>query len=338
MSKALTLKETNELVEVVGSYSLEDVNDLKKLDTNFIIEVAKSIIDITKRISEDAEFSKQYELGKIFNAAALAVKSGNKRIKMKDVQASLGFPQRTWDFHIEFYLDHTNFNKILSLNKDLKISLPKYTINRGLKGNDSEDKLSNYINICDYVGKTPTSKEVLLFNKKAKTISEDVWTVTAEEVKYLDESEAEETEETEEETEEIPTVTKYDELTPQEKNEALNDYYFEKSGVNVRELTEDNDLEFIRTVPDQMFQIIKAMEQKEWKKMFRKGALQFSSDTGNGTDKEAMLWKAFANVVEDAYNNVEYEGKEDFFKLHNGKMREIKVNEIKEWFNKKETK
>ena len=336
MSKALTTKETNELVNVVGSYSLNDVNDLKKLDTNFIIEVAKSIIDITKRIAEDADFSKQYELGKIFNAASLAAKSGNSKIIIKEIYEALGFPKRTWYGYIEFYTSHTNFNKILSLTGAQVSTLPTLSVNRILKGNDSEDKLNNYINICEYISGEPRTKDVTNFNKKAKTLSEDVWTVTADEMRYLDESEAKEEEETEgkEEKEEKESVTEYDKLTPQEMNEAMNEYYFEKSGVNVRELTEDNDLEFIRTVPIQMFQIIKSMEQKEWKKMFRKGAIQFNSDTGNGTDKEAMLWKAFANVIEDAYNNVEYEEKEDFFKLHNSVMRKIKTSEIKEWFNK----
>ena len=90
----------------------------------------------------------------------------------------------------------------------------------------------------------------------------------------------------------------------------------------------------IRTVPTSMLEIVKGMTQEEWKVMFRKGAKQFNSDTGNGTDKEAMLWRAFANVVEDAFTNVEYEEKEEFFKKHNNAMRGIDESIIIAWFEK----
>ena len=56
---------SKDLVGVITSYHMDSVKDLKKLDTKFVVTVAKSIMDMTDKIAKGAEFNKQYELGKM---------------------------------------------------------------------------------------------------------------------------------------------------------------------------------------------------------------------------------------------------------------------------------
>ena len=334
-------QESKKLIGVVESYHVDTIKDLKKLNTDFVVGVAKAVMDMTKKIADDNEFSKQYELGKIFNASALAVKSGNKKVRIKDIQNSIGFNQRTWNFYVEFYINHTKFKEMLSLGADPKIHLPKYTANRNLRGNDSEDMLQNWKNIVEFYGDDDEvkSSQVKKFNDDAKNISSEVWTVTADEMReYLaeEEEEPEPTEPKKPKFDSTPKLEGYAGLSINDKNRVKNEYYLELHGIDVHETWDDFEVDLDDGVPDELTDILMDMSQKEWKTMFRKGALQFNSDTGKGTDLEARVWKTFALLVERAFNNLDVIAESERIDKLKNEMENLDDNVVAEWYDKKD--
>ena len=114
MGKLIKLQEWQEDARDFPVVSIKE-KDLKKMSTDSIIAIAKSIMALTQKIIDGVEVNKQLSLGELFNAASLAAKSGNKKVTIKSIYIGLGIPKSSFEFYVSYYIIKTDFKKILSL-------------------------------------------------------------------------------------------------------------------------------------------------------------------------------------------------------------------------------
>ncbi len=345
MNKQVT--QTNENITKLNEVSNFDYT-LEEITTKMIVDMAKAISTLTKTVKNEMHSRKQYELGKLFDSASVAAKRKDSKVKIKDIQAQLQMPSRTWENYVSFYNTHEAFKNILSLKNANTRVFPTSSMSVKLRGNDSEDKLENWENILEMF-ETPTSKEVINYNKTAKEINPDKpWKVKPDEITAYREAlaeaakaqkDADETEEAETTTAATTTTTTrktaWDKLSISEQIEQKWIHCFETTEYDVSEYFErSKELDIDYRIPKDIADAANHVTKKQWKTMYKKGAKCFHPDTG-GENNELNLWKSFAKLMEDFFT---LEEKNELRQKYLTKQEEIDRTDItifKKWYNKK---
>ena len=315
MSKAVTIQssgavelasQASELVNVEVSYKVGNITEAKKWDSDFVVGVAQSIMKISDQISKGIEHDKQLMLGEVFNTASLSAKSGNKKLKIKDIQKALGVAPTTWSQWVLYYVTNVDFKNILSLDEPDVRLLPNSSQSNELRGTDSEDRLQNWKQITTLHGDSPKVLDIREFNKLAKEINaKKPWKVTADEIKVVKaKAHVAEDEDT------TPTVEEPKKEKGWEKKERLKKEYEEKTGISYSDLEDELDeMHFDSKLPANIVDSLATMNQTEWKSMYKKGSKAFHPDLG-GTASEMVVWKEFALLAEACFENIAYNIKE----------------------------
>ncbi len=347
-TKQLTKKpvktKIEKLVTTINNASSKEYT-LEEVTTEMIISIAKTIQTATEKASKEIASRKQYELGKLFNAASIAAKSKNSKVKIKDIQKALNMPPRTWENSVRYFNTHEDFKNILSLEDASTRVFPNLTISNKLLGKDSEDRFNNWQNLLDF-REEPTSTDLALFNTSAKYINKNApWTVTADEVRTrIDELatiaiSATTTNTTtntgsKPATKTTPTITAWDKLSIVEKTNQKWIYHFEHTEYDSAQyFIENRKLELNYHIPSMILEQTDKLDHAHWKTMYRKGAKIFHPDVG-GENHEMAMWKAIAELVDDAYIIKEKNllRKEHFEQKDIVDKRDESI--YKEWFNK----
>ncbi len=299
MSKVVKIQKWQEEARNFPVVSVKE-EDLKKMTTDSIVTIAKSIMVVTQKIIDGVEVNKQLALGEIFNAASLAVKSGNKKITIQSVYEGLGIPKSSFYAQVDYYVTHTKFKKILSLGSPGTGTnfLPNYSVTSELIGEDSQDKFEFYQDIVKWNGgEEPSSKKVREYKKYLK--GDDAPMPPSKPTETFGN-----------EPDKDVGMTWVEAVAAYEK----------KTGINVDDM--EIEVEKLRTsvtvgvdMSTDVKQYLLRMGHKEWKKMYRIVSKTLHPDLG-GNDEMMGLWKALSSDIENSFALMAFVKKQQEFEAH----------------------